>query len=173
MQTSQNGINLIKSSEGCKLQAYKDVVGVVTIGYGHTEAGLQMGTTWTQDQVDQALAKDLVKFEKAVTAACKVSLTQNQFDALVCFSYNIGAGAMTGSTLVKKINAGDFAAAALEFSKWNKAGGKEVAGLTRRREAEKNLFSKGVESKSDVLGDGPSDLDINSTLSSLEKGIMH
>ena len=142
MQTSQNGINLIKSSEGCKLQAYKDVVGIVTIGYGHTEPGLQMGTTWTQDQADQALAKDLVKFEKAVSAACKVQLTQDQFDALVCFSYNVGAGAMTGSTLVKKINAGDFTAAALEFLKWNKAGGEVLAGLTRRRYAESQLFEQ-------------------------------
>jgi lysozyme len=171
MVTSDAGIQLLKGFEGCVLQAYKDVVGIITIGYGHTEPGLQMGTVWTQQQAEDQLRKDLSKFEKNIAAVCKVALTQNQFDALVCFSYNVGTGSLNGSTLLKKLNAGNAAGAAEEFLRWNKVGGKEVAGLTKRRQAERALFLKGVESK-ELLSDGPSEADINQSLADVESKVL-
>lgn len=139
MTIGQKGIDLIKSFEGCKLDAYKDAVGVVTIGYGHTKTA-QMGQRITQAQADELLRSDIATFESAVTAAVTVPINQNQFDALVCFAFNVGAGALRDSTLLKKLNAGDYQGAANEFLKWDKAGGKVLAGLTRRRKSERLLF---------------------------------
>ncbi len=176
MKTSDDGINLIKQYEGCRLDAYKDVVGVVTIGYGHTEPGLAMGTKWTQQQCEDGLRKDLARFESSVTANCKVALTQNQFDALVCFSYNVGAPALASSTLMKLLNAGDYTGAAEQFLRWNKAGKLEVPGLTKRRQGERALFLKGVQStpaaKASLLPDGPSEADINKSLADSEKKVL-
>lgn len=139
MIIGQKGLDLIKSFEGCKLDAYKDAVGVVTIGYGHTKTA-QMGQRITQAQADDLLRSDIATFESAVTAAVAVLINQNQFDALVCFAFNVGAGALRGSTLLKKLNAGDYQGAANEFLKWDKADGKVLAGLTRRRKSERLLF---------------------------------
>jgi len=140
--TGTKGIELIKSFEGLKLNAYICPAGVPTIGYGTTRVNgqpVQMGSVITESQASGYLKSDLQQFESAVNAAVKVPLTQNQFDALVSFTYNLGAGNLRSSTLLKKLNASDYAGAADEFPKWNKAGGKELAGLTRRRNAERDL----------------------------------
>jgi lysozyme len=173
MQTNSEGLNLLHSFEGCKLESYQDIVGVWTIGYGTTGTDIVKGLKWTQQQVDDRFKKDLAKFEKGVEAAVKVPLTSNQFSALVCFAYNVGIQAMAGSTLVKLLNSGKTAEAADQFLRWNKAGGKEVKGLTRRREAERALFLKPeVQSaKASILPDGPSDDEIKKKLLEAEKGL--
>ena len=139
MKTSQKGIDLIKSFEGLRLTAYQDVVGVYTIGYG-TTTGIKPGMQITQYRAEEFLKCDLDKFESAVSNLVTVPLTQNQFDALVCFCYNVGSGALKSSTLLKRLNQGNYSGAAEQFLLWDKAGGKQVAGLTRRRHAESELF---------------------------------
>jgi lysozyme len=139
MKTSQRGIDLIKSFEGCELRAYRDAVGVLTIGYGHT-VGVKEGDVITQAQADNMLADDLVIYEQGVHSLVRRTLTQGQFDALVSFAFNVGIGALGKSTLLRMLNSGDYASAAQQFARWNKAGGRELRGLTRRREAERRLF---------------------------------
>ena len=140
MKTSQKGIDLIKRFEGVVLKVYKDAVGLPTIGYGHLIKKGEVFTTLTQQQAEELLAKDLKQFEEGISTSVKVALTQNQFDALVSFAFNLGMGNVNSSTLLRKLNAGDIQGAANEFVRWNKAGGKTLAGLTRRRLAEKELF---------------------------------
>ncbi|MDA4843602.1 lysozyme [Enterobacter hormaechei] len=144
MQTSDKGIALIKQFEGCKLTAYQDGVGVWTIGYGWTQPldgkPIRAGMTIKQETAERLLKTGLVSYESDVSRLVKVGLTQGQFDALVSFTYNLGARSLSTSTLLRKINAGDYAGAADEFLRWNKAGGKVLKGLTRRREAERALF---------------------------------
>lgn len=136
---SKNCIDLVKRCEGCKLTAYQDSVGVWTIGYGRT-TGVIKGQVITQKQADDYLLQELGEFCKAVLSLVKVPVNQNQLDALVCFTYNVGVGNFKSSTMLKLINAGDLLAAADQFPRWNKAGGKVLAGLTKRRELEKQLF---------------------------------
>jgi len=150
MRTLNNAtLDLIKSFEGCRLKAYKDSVGVWTIGYGHTSAagGLQVssGLTITQAQADTLLEKDLIKYQSYVEAAIKVPVNDNQYGAMVSLCYNIGPGNFAKSTVVKKTNASDWKGAAAAFSMWNKAGGKVLAGLTRRRADEAKLYLKPSE----------------------------
>ena len=144
MQTSDKGIALIKQFEGCKLTAYQDSVGVWTIGYGWTKPvdgkPIRAGMTINQETAERLLKTGLVSYESDVSRLVKVGLTQEQFDALVSFTYNLGARSLSTSTLLRKLNAGDYAGAADEFLRWNKAGGKVLNGLTRRREAERALF---------------------------------
>jgi len=144
MQTSDKGIALLKEFEGCKLTAYQDSVGVWTIGYGWTQPvdgkPIRAGMTINQETAERLLKTGLVSYESDVSRLVKVSLTQGQFDALVSFTYNLGARSLSTSTLLRKLNAGDYAGAADEFLRWNKAGGKVLNGLTRRREAERALF---------------------------------
>lgn len=144
MQTSDKGIALIKEFEGCKLTAYQDSVGVWTIGYGWTQPvdgkPIRAGMTIKQETAERMLKTGLVSYESDVSRLVKVGLTQGQFDALVSFTYNLGARSLSTSTLLRKLNAGDCAGAADEFLRWNKAGGKALNGLTRRREAERALF---------------------------------
>jgi GH24 family phage-related lysozyme (muramidase) len=144
MQTSDKGIALIKEFEGCKLTAYQDSVGVWTIGYGWTQPvdgkPIRTGMTINQDTAERLLKTGLVSYENDVTRLVKVSLTQGQFDALVAFTYNLGARSLSTSTLLRKLNAGDYSGAADEFLRWNKAGGKVLNGLTRRRMAERQVF---------------------------------
>ncbi|HAS0881964.1 TPA: lysozyme [Enterobacter roggenkampii] len=144
MQTSDKGIALIKQFEGCKLTAYQDSVGVWTIGYGWTQhvdgKPIRAGMTIKQETAERLLKTGLVSYESDVSRLVKVGLTQGQFDALVSFTYNLGARSLSTSTLLRKLNAGDYAGAADEFLHWNKAGGKVLNGLTRRREAERALF---------------------------------
>lgn len=144
MRISEKGIALIKTFEGCKLTAYKDSVGVWTIGYGWTRPidgkPVRRGMTIDQVTAERLLKTGVVSYENDVSRLVKVSLTQGQFDALVSFTYNLGARALSTSTLLRKLNSGDYAGAAEEFRRWNKAGGKVLNGLTRRREAERALF---------------------------------
>jgi len=139
MHTSQKGLDLIKSFEGLRLSAYKDVVGVVTIGYG-TTSGVKMGDTITKERAEQLLREDVERFEQQVLRLVRVPLSQGQHDALVSFVYNLGAGNLSNSTLLRLLNAGDYAGAAAQFDRWNKAGGKVLSGLVRRRAAERALF---------------------------------
>lgn len=139
IKISLTGINLIKQFEGCRLEAYYCPAGVLTIGYGHTKI-VSPGLHITQQKANELLALDLALFEAAVAQLVKVPLTQCQVDALISFVYNVGVGAFTSSTLLKKLNAKDYVGAASEFSRWNKASGAPLAGLTKRREAERKLF---------------------------------
>jgi lysozyme len=144
MQISEKGVALIKRFEGCSLTAYRCPAGVLTIGYGwtHPVDGKPLSPDMTIDQstADRLLKTGLVSFENDVLKMVRVKLNQNQFDALVSFAYNTGSRALSSSTLLKKLNAGDYAGAADQFLRWNKAGGKVLKGLTRRREAERELF---------------------------------
>lgn len=144
MQISEKGIGLIKQFEGCKLTAYQDSVGVWTIGYGWTQSvdgkPIWAGMTIKQETAERLLKTGLVSYESDVSRLVKVGMTQGQFDALVSFTYNLGTRSLSTSTLLRKLNAGDYAGAADEFLRWNKAGSKVLNGLTRRREAERALF---------------------------------
>ena len=146
MKISNNGLNLIKQFEGLRLNAYDDGVGVWTIGYGTIKypngVRVKRGDKITQAQADQYIANDVATFERAVNMLVNVPLNQNQFDALVSFTYNLGATNLSASTLLKKLNSKDYEGAAAEFPKWNKAGGKVMTGLVRRRKAEMELFNK-------------------------------
>jgi len=139
VKISDNGIQLIRDFEGCRLNAYLDAIGVPTIGYGSTD-GVTMGDSITQDQAETLLLEDLERFERCVTEMVKVPIDQNAFDALVSFAFNLGCFALGGSTLLRHLNRGDHPAAALEFARWNKAGGKVLPGLVARRKAESELF---------------------------------
>ncbi len=144
MRTSENGVELIKRFEGLELEAYQDIAGIWTIGYGHTGADVQPGMKISERDAEELLRRDLKPREQAVEGAVKVPLNQNEFDALVSFVYNVGAAAFRGSTALKRLNKGDRVGAADALTWWNKAtvGGvlREVLGLTRRRAAEKALF---------------------------------
>ncbi|KMN76189.1 muraminidase [Chromobacterium sp. LK11] len=142
MNISANGVKLIQQFEGLRLKAYQDAVGVWTIGYGHTGPDVTPGLVITQAQADALLARDLSRFEAGVTRLVQVPLNQNQFDALVSFSYNLGLGSLQNSTLLRLLNQRDYAGATAQFPRWNKAGGKVLPGLTRRRAAEQALFLK-------------------------------
>jgi lysozyme len=135
----QSTYDLIMRFEGFSPTAYQDVKGVWTIGYGHT-GNVQPGDTRTQAQAQQDLIDDVAIAVRAVNAGVGVPLTQNQYDALVSFTYNVGNNAFLASTLLAKLNAGDYQGAADQFARWNKSGGKAVAGLTNRREAERETF---------------------------------
>lgn len=144
MQTSSMMRAMIESWEGCRLEPYADAVGVPTVGFGHTgdDVSLAMDPI-SQEQADQLLAADLVKFEGYVDELCPVC-TQQQFDALVSFCYNLGQGSLSGSTLRRLHNEGDYTGAAGEFAKWDHAGGQVLAGLTRRRAGEANVYATGT-----------------------------
>lgn len=133
------GIALIKKYEGLRLAAYRCPAGVPTLGYGST-SGIRMGMTCTESQAEQMLRKDLVRFEAAVNRLVKVKITQNMFDALCSFAFNLGEANLANSTLLRLLNAGDFKGASAQFERWNKAAGKVLKGLTLRRQAEAALF---------------------------------
>ena len=139
-KTSESGIRLITSFEGIKLHAYDDGVGVWTIGIGTTVypngERVKRGDSCTEEQAREYLAHDLKKFEACVNQYVRVSLNQHQYDALISLVYNIGAGAFRGSTLLKKLNTGDYTGAADEFLRWNKGGHRVLPGLDRRRKSE-------------------------------------
>lgn len=140
MDISEVGIAFIKEWEGFEPQVYDDVAGYGTIGYGHKlRAGERFGAL-TEAQADTLLRSDLARFVRAVNNSVPGSLTQNQFDALVSFTYNVGEGALLTSTLIRRMREGDIAGAADEFKRWTYAGGKPVAGLAKRRLAERALF---------------------------------
>ncbi len=130
---------LIKQFEGCKLTAYLCPAGNPTIGYGRT-TGVKLGQTITQAQADAWVVEEYDAFEARVRRIVTVPLTPNQLGALVSFAYNVGTGALASSTLLRLLNAGDYKGTAAQFARWNKAGGKVLAGLTKRRAAEAALF---------------------------------
>lgn len=137
------GLALIKEFEGCKLQAYPDPGtggDPWTIGWGHTGSDVYPGLVITQAKADELFEKDMQKFIDGVAKLVKVPMTNGQYGALVSFAYNCGLGALQNSTLLKKFNIGDVQGAADQFPLWNKAAGKVMAGLTRRRKAERELF---------------------------------
>lgn len=147
MNISQVGVNLIKSFEGLKLTAYKPVATerYWTIGYGHYGSDVNEHDKITYVQAENMLKTDLKKYVDGVNKLLHNPVNQNQFDALVSFTYNLGVGALESSTLLKLINKGDFVGASKEFEKWVHAGGKILAGLVTRRKAEKSLFLKVAE----------------------------
>jgi len=140
MKTSQKGIDLIKHFEGCELNAYKCPAGVWTIGYGHIK-GVQEGDVITEQQADEMLVEELNEYENYINTLVTVPLNQNQYDALVSWVYNLGSSNLNSSTLLKVLNSGDYAGVPEQIMRWNKAGGKVLEGLTRRRQAEADLFS--------------------------------
>lgn len=147
---STKGLALTEEFEGCRLTAYQDQVGVWTIGYGHTGPDVTAGLTITSDEAQALLAKDVSSAADSVNNLVAVKLTQQEFDALVDFVFNLGAGAFRGSTMLRDLNAGDFTNAAAQFDMWDHAGGAVVAGLLRRRQAEAELFEGGDASTQSV-----------------------
>lgn len=144
MQTSSRGLELIENAEGLSLIAYQDSVVVWTIGYGHT-LGVRAGQQITEARAVELLRKDVKRFESSVSRLVTVELNQNQFDALVSFTYNLGAGSLRTSTLLKHLNAGDYDRAAAEFDRWVYAGGQKLRGLIKRRAAERKLFETPID----------------------------
>ena len=144
MSVSNKGVDLICEFEGKRLVAYDDGVGVWTIGFGTIKypngVRVKKGDTCTLDQAKEYMRHDLIEFEHTVNSSVKVPLNQNQFDALVSLAYNIGSSAFKSSTLVKKLNTGDYQGAADQFNVWINAGGKRMQGLVNRRDKEKLLF---------------------------------
>ena len=139
MNISNEGISLIKKFEGCDLKAYYDAVNVLTIAYGRTK-NVQAGDTCTQEQADAWLEEELHEYGGYVNDAVTVDLEQNQFDALTSWTYNLGPSNLNSSTMLKKINEKDWEEVPNQIKRWNKAGGKVLEGLVRRREAEALLF---------------------------------
>jgi len=138
-------LDLIKQFEGCKLTAYKDIVGIWTIGYGTTAAaGLGIepakGMTITQDRAEDLLRQGIDKFAAKVDELITAKVNQNERGAVICLAYNIGCGALSKSTVLRELNAGNKDRAAAAFKMWNKAGGEIVQGLVNRRNAEVTLF---------------------------------
>ena len=139
-EVSEAGVRLVQEFEGCRLDAYRCPAGIPTIGYGATGPDIRMGMVWTQEQADARLVEDLARFAAGVERLVQVDLTDNQFAALVSFAYNVGLGALAGSTLLRKLNAGDYLGAADQLPRWARAGGRIMPGLSRRRLAERALF---------------------------------
>jgi lysozyme len=133
----------IKNAEGLRLTAYLDGGGVWTIGYGHTGADVRAGLTIPLSEAERLLTRDLRTAEGHINDAVEVKLTQDQFDALVSFVYNVGGGAFRSSTLLKLLNAGDYEGAANQLLRWDKDNGKRVQGLANRRQEERKLFLGG------------------------------
>lgn len=144
MKIAPSGVALIKRFEGCRLSAYLCPAGVWTIGYGHTSAAgapvVTPSLTITLQEAEDILRCDLVKYEGGVNKFVKVPLTSNQFDALVSFAFNCGLGALAKSTLLKRVNAGEFDRVPAELMKWTKANGRSLPGLVARRRAECALW---------------------------------
>lgn len=152
MNTSSNGTAVMHFYETCRLTAYPDPATggkPWTIGWGHTGPEVHPGLVWTQQQADDTFTADLRQFEHDVSSLVQVPMTQGQFDALVCFAYNIGsdidadtiAEGLGDSSLLQLLNAGDYVKAAGQFPLWNKAAGQVMRGLTRRRYSEQALFN--------------------------------
>lgn len=146
---SQSCIDLIKQFEGCVLTSYPDIGGVWTIGYGTTRypTGMPVGQneTCTLDEAEYYLSHDVREFATGVSDALVAPINQLMFDACVSLCYNIGIGAFKRSTLLQLINSGNYLEASDQFLRWNKVGQREIAGLTRRRKAEKAMFDAGID----------------------------
>jgi len=141
MNYSQSGLKLTEQFEGCRLTAYQDIKGIWTIGYGHTGPHVYSGLSITQLQAEQFILNDIAHAVNCVNALVKVPLTQGEFDALCDFAFNVGCGALAGSTLLKLLNQSDYVGAAAQFVTWDHASGQVVAALLRRRQAETSEFN--------------------------------
>lgn len=145
LSISDEGLGFIKKHEGFSSHPYLDVGGVPTIGYGTTRLGA-LAVTMSTQPITEAEASRLLRqdidalYGAVVDKYVTVPLTQGQYDALVSFAYNLGNGALIESTLLKKLNKGDYAGAAEEFHRWDKVHGKVIAGLTHRRKDEEQMF---------------------------------
>lgn len=139
MRVSDKGLALIKDFEGCRLTAYVCPAGVLTIGYGHTGPDVQPGETITQADADLLLRRDLARFERCVTQTCGTA-TQSQFDAMVSLAFNVGEAAFKRSSVARLHIAGRYPEAQQAFALWNKAGGKVINGLVRRRAREADRY---------------------------------
>ena len=139
MEYSRKGLQLTEDFEGCRLLAYQDVAGYWTIGFGH-RVGVKQGDSCTPEQAEALLVADIAWAVAFVNHVVKVPIAQGIFDSLVDFTYNLGSGNLQSSTLLKLVNDSNFKAAAEEFERWDLAGGKVVAGLLRRRQAEETEF---------------------------------
>jgi len=140
MNISQEGLSLIKKFEGCELEAYKCAADVWTIGYGSTK-GVKEGDTVSQEEADKLLLHEMEEYEGYINDMVNVDLEQNQFDAMVSWVFNLGPANLKTSTLLKVLNAKDYEGVPAQIKRWNKAGGKVLQGLIRRREAESLLFA--------------------------------
>lgn len=145
MNIGDRGLDLIRAFEGFRADPYLDAVGVPTIGYGSTYYPDGQRVRLTDPPISEPEARRLMQatlaeFEDGISAALRVGVTQSQFDALICWAFNIGVSAAQESTLLRRLNAGDVQGAADQFLRWNRAGGQVLRGLTRRREAERALF---------------------------------
>jgi lysozyme len=138
---SEKGLALTKSFEGLHLEAYRDCAGIWTIGYGHTGPGISPGQSISEEEAETLLRADLAEAVACVNHAVQVVISQNQFDAMVDFCFNAGRGNFVQSTLLRKVNSGDFRGAAAQFALWVHAGGEVVSGLLRRRNTEAALFN--------------------------------
>ena len=139
MNISEEGLSLIKKFEGLELEAYKCAAGVWTLGYGHT-SGVQEGDVWSEEQANEQLKIDMHIYADYINDQVTCPLSQNQFDALVSWVFNLGPTNLRNSTLLKVLNSGDYEGVPAQIKRWNKAGGKVLEGLIRRREAEALLF---------------------------------
>lgn len=162
MRVTQEGLDLIRRFEGFRGEAYRDAVGVWTIGYGHTTmAGpprVTPGLRLSREEAAAILARDVEKFSVGVRQAVTVPLNEAQFSALVSFAYNVGLGALRSSSVLKAVNAGDFAAVPQRLALWVKAGGRALPGLVKRRAAEGALFSGGVSASEAPLPSSPQNM---------------
>lgn len=139
MKISSEGIELIKKFEGCETTAYQDSVGVWTIGFGHTK-GVQEGQSCSMQDAETMLSEEMDEYEGYINSMVDVDLNQNEFDSLVAWVYNLGPTNLRESTLLKILNAGDKDGIPEQINRWNRAGGKILQGLVRRREAESLMF---------------------------------
>jgi len=144
MKTSQVGVDLIKQFEGFRTKSYLCPAGVWTIGYGHTGPDVKEGMEVKASRAEYLLKQDLIRFEDTINKNVTIKLEQNQFDALVAFAFNVGVSAFTSSTLIRRLNSGEdpCTVAKAELPRWDKANGKPLEGLKRRRSAEVELFCK-------------------------------
>lgn len=146
MKTSEKGLQLIRDAEGLRLKAYHDSEGVLTIGYGHTgrmsPPKVFANSSITKAEAEEYLRGDAAEAEKIVLRNVRVPLSQNEFDALVSWVFNLGEGNLKRSTLLRKLNDGDYAGAAEQFSRWVYGGTKVLPGLVKRRAAERALFEQ-------------------------------
>lgn len=146
MTYGPGGLALTKQFEQCRLRAYPDSKGVPTIGWGHTR-GVMMGDLCTQSEADRWLEQDVQVAVDGVNHYVAIHLSQNEFDALVDFTFNVGVDAFSNSTMLRLLNRGDLIGAAHQFERWDWSGGVELAGLLRRRKAEELMFDANVASQ--------------------------
>lgn len=161
MRTSAAGVDMIRRFEGFRATVYEDAAGLDTIGYGHliTDADRRLGLhlrTLTEGEATEILRADLARAEGAVNRLVTVPLVEGEFDALVSFVFNLGEGAFRGSTLLRKLNAGDRASVPAELARWTKAGGRDLPGLVSRREAEGAMFALARAELPETMTAGPS-----------------